>query len=186
MYRENGIQIDKKIAGLMLSGIISDTLMLKSPTTTGMDREAVNELLKIADVNLSDYAMEMFKAGTSLESKTKEEVFYEDFKKFNLEYNDVGISQVFTLDINQIMDNKEVYINLIDRITEENKYFLVIMAVTDIINEGSYIFYSSLREKLIESIFNKENVYQGVYVEDCVSRKKQIVPGVVHALNNIR
>ncbi len=186
MYRENGIQIDKKIAGLMLSGIISDTLMLKSPTTTGMDREAVNELLKLAEVNLNDYAMEMFKAGTSIESKTKEEVFYEDFKRFNLEYNDVGISQVFTLDINQIMNNKEEYINLIDKITEEKKYFLVIMAVTDIINEGSYIFYSSLREKLIESIFNTEDVYQGIYIEDCVSRKKQIVPGVVHALNNLK
>lgn len=186
MYKENGVSVDKNIAGLMLSGIVSDTLLLKSPTTTGYDREAVRELSEIAEVNVNEYAMEMFKAGTSLESKTMEEVLFEDFKKFNLEYNDVAISQVFTLDINQIMENKEEYIKLIDKVTEDKNYYLVIMAVTDIIKEGSYIFYSSSREKLIESIFDKDSVYEGVYIEDCVSRKKQIVPSVVNALNNLK
>jgi len=186
MYKENNIEIRKDIAGLILSGIISDTLLLKSPTTTDRDRNAVDSLLEIVDIDLYKYAMEMFKAGTSLEGKTVEEIIYQDFKKFNLEYKNVGISQVFTLDINQIMGKKEEYIKLINNITEDKDFFLLIMAVTDIVNEGSYIFYTSSKEKLVKGIFEEEDVFQGIYVDKCVSRKKQIVPKIINALKLIR
>ncbi|HHZ02552.1 MAG TPA: inorganic diphosphatase, partial [Tissierellia bacterium] len=98
----------------------------------------------------------------------------------------VGISQVFTLDIKEIMDRKDEFISKIDSITYEKDFYLFIMAVTDIVNEGSYIFYTSSKEKLIKSIFEKDSVHQGIYVEKCVSRKKQIVPKVINALNLIR
>lgn len=184
MYKEKNIPIKKEIAGLMLSGIISDTLLFKSPTTTQEDKNAVEELLKIVDIDLHKYAMEMFKEGTSLEGYTLEEILFQDFKKFNLEYKNIGISQVFTLDINQIMSRKEEFINLIDQITEDKDYYMIIMAVTDIVNEGSYIFYTSSKERLIKSIF--DDAYQGIYVDKCVSRKKQIVPKVIDALKQIR
>lgn len=186
LYKENNVKIEKKTAGLMLSGIISDTLLFKSPTTTEKDRMAVDELLKIVDLDLYKYAMEMFKAGTSLEGYTMEEILFQDFKKFNLVYKNVGISQVFTLDINQIMNRKNEFIKLIDDITVDKDYFLIIMAVTDIVNEGSYIFYTSSKERLVKGIFEEENVYQGIYVDKCVSRKKQIVPRVINALKLIR
>lgn len=186
MYRENNIEIDKDIAGLMISGIISDTLLLKSPTTTDRDKYAVEELLKIVDINLHSYAMEMFKAGTSLEGKTMEDIIYQDFKKFNLVYKNIGISQVFTLDIKEIMTRKDDFIQLIDFITQDKDYYLIMMAVTDIVNEGSYIFYTSSREKLIRMIFGQESVEQGIYVDKCVSRKKQIVPKIINALNQLR
>ena len=182
MYRESNAEITKDIAGLMLSGIISDTLLFKSPTTTERDRYAVNELLKIVDIDLYKYAMEMFKAGTSLEGKSIEEIIYQDFKKFNLVYKNVGISQVFTLDIKEIMNRKDEFVKLIDNITFDRDYYLLIMAVTDIVNEGSYIFYTSSREKLIKIIFEEESIYQGIYIDKCVSRKKQIVPKVINAL----
>jgi len=186
MYKENNVEIRTDIAGLMLSGIISDTLLFKSPTTTERDRNAVDNLLKIVDIDLYKYAMEMFKEGTSLEGKTMEEIIYQDFKKFNLEYKNVGISQVFTLDINQIMSKKEEFIKLIDDITDDKDYFLLILAVTDIVNEGSYIFYTSSKERLVKSIFEEEDVFQGIYVDKCVSRKKQIVPKIINALKLIR
>ncbi|MDW5299394.1 MAG: putative manganese-dependent inorganic diphosphatase [Sedimentibacter sp.] len=186
MYKENNVEIKKDIAGLMLSGIISDTLLFKSPTTTERDKDAADNLLKIVDIDLYKYAMEMFKAGTSLEGKTMEEIIYQDFKRFNLEYKNVGISQVFTLDINQIMSKKEEYIKLIDNITENMDYFILIMAVTDIVNEGSYIFYTSSKERLVKGIFEEEDVFQGIYVDKCVSRKKQIVPKIISALKLIR
>ncbi|HQK53427.1 MAG TPA: putative manganese-dependent inorganic diphosphatase [Sedimentibacter sp.] len=184
MYRENNVEISKDIAGLILSGIISDTLLFKSPTTTGRDKYAVNELLKIVDLDLHEYAMDMFRAGTSLEGKTLEEIIYQDFKKFNLVYKNVGISQVFTLDINEIMNRKEEFVKLIDDITSD-KYYLIIMAVTDIVNEGSYIFYTSSKEKLVRMIF-EEDVHQGIYIDKCISRKKQIVPKVINALNQLK
>jgi len=185
MYKENNIEIEKNMAGLMLSGIISDTMLLKSPTSTDKDREAVNQLLKIVDIDLHNYSMQMFKVGTSLESKTIEEIIYQDFKKFNLEYKNVGISQVFTMDINEIMNKKDDYIQLIDEITFDRDYFILIMAVTDIVNEGSYIFYTSSKDKLVGNIFNKDNVYEGIYVEKCVSRKKQIVPSIINAIKQL-
>ena len=185
MYKENDIEIERNIAGLMLSGIISDTMLLKSPTSTDKDREAVDQLLKIVDIDLYNYSMEMFKVGTSLESKTIEEIIYQDFKKFNLEYKNVGISQVFTMDINEIMNKKHDYIQLIDEITLDRDYFVFIMAVTDIVNEGSYIFYTSSKEKLISNIFNRDDVYEGIYIEKCVSRKKQIVPSIINAINQL-
>ena len=169
MYRENNIEIPKEIAGLMLSGIISDTLLFKSPTTTERDKYAVDELLKIVDINLYEYAMEMFRAGTSLEGKTIEEILYQDFKKFNLVYKNVGISQVFTLDIKEIMNRKSEFVKLIDDITYDKDYYMLIMAVTDIVNEGSYIFYTSSREKLVRMIFEEENVHQGIYVDKFIS-----------------
>ncbi len=186
MYKENNVNIKKQTAGLMLSGIISDTLLFKSPTTTERDRQAAKELLEIVDLNLHEYAMEMFKAGTSLEGKTMEEILFQDFKKFNLVYKNIGISQVFTLDINQIMDRKDEFIKLIDDVTYDKDYFLIIMAVTDIVNEGSYIFYTSNKERLVKGIFEEENVFQGMYVDKCVSRKKQIVPAIISALRMIR
>ena len=184
MYRENNVELSKDIAGLILSGIISDTLLFKSPTTTERDKYAVNELLKIVDLDLHEYAMDMFRAGTSLEGKTLEEIIYQDFKKFNLVYKNVGISQVFTLDINEIMNRKEEFVKLIDDITSD-KYYLIIMAVTDIVNEGSYIFYTSSKEKLVRMIF-EEDVHQGIYIDKCISRKKQIVPKVINALNQLK
>lgn len=186
MYMENGVEITRDVAGLMLSGIISDTLLFKSPTTTQKDRHAVEELLKIVDMDLHKYAMEMFRAGTSLEGRTTEEIIYQDFKKFKLEYKNVGISQVFTLDINQIMSRKEEFVKLIDDITTDKEYFLIIMAVTDIVNEGSYMFYTSGKERLVKGIFEGENTFQGMYVDKCVSRKKQIVPKIINALKLIR
>lgn len=184
MYKERNISIKKEVAGLMLSGIISDTLLFKSPTTTQADKNAVDELLKIVDIDLLQYAMDMFKAGTSLEGYSLEEILFQDFKKFNLVYKNVGISQVFTLDINQIMDRKEEFVKLIDHMTEDKDYFMIIMAVTDIVNEGSYMFYTSNKERLVKSIF--DDAYQGIYVDKCVSRKKQIVPKVIDALKLIR
>ena len=186
MYKENNVEIKADVAGLMLSGIISDTLLFKSPTTTEKDKQAVEELAKITQIDLHKYAMEMFRNGTSLEGKTTEEIIYQDFKKFNLEYKNIGISQVFTLDINQIMSRKQEYIKFIDDITYDKDYFLIIMAVTDIVNEGSYIFYTSSKDRLVKGIIESEDVYQGIYVDKCVSRKKQIVPKIINALKLIR
>lgn len=185
MYKENNVEIERTIAGLMLSGIVSDTLLLKSPTTTDADRAAIKNLTEILDIDLYNYSMEMFKAGTALGSKTMEEIICQDFKKFNLECRNVGISQVFTMDINEIMNKKDEYVKMIDEITSNKEYFIFIMAVTDIVNEGSYIFYTSGKEKLISSIFETENVYQGIYVDKCVSRKKQIVPSIINALRQL-
>lgn len=176
LYLENKIDIPHDIAGIMLSGILSDTLCLTSPTTTEIDKSTVKALAEIANVDYEKYALDMFKAGTSLEGKTIEEIVNSDIKAFHTDNSTFAVSQVFTLDYEKILNDKEKYINMIEELKVKKEYDFVLLAVTDIIKNGSYIFYTSdLKEKL-EVSFGKDNFEQGTYIEGCVSRKKQIVP----------
>ncbi|OHW62127.1 cobalt-dependent inorganic pyrophosphatase [Andreesenia angusta] len=182
MFKESGVEIPESIAGMLISGIVSDTLLFRSPTTTDMDRDAVDSLNKILNLDLESYAMDMFKAGTSLEGFTIEEIFYRDFKEFNLEGNKVGVGQVFTLDIDEIMARKDEYIDFIKKAHKTNGYYITLLALTDIINEGSYILFESNNENIIKTAFDIE-AEQGAFVDGLVSRKKQIVPKLTEGFN---
>lgn len=182
MYKENNIEIPKDMAGLMLSGILSDTLILKSPTTTEKDKEVVKELSQIANIDYQKYGMEMFNAGTSLKGRTIEEIVYTDFKLFPVDERKMGIGQVFTTNIKEIADKKEEYLDFIENITENNNYALCVLVVTDIINNGSYIFYNKNAKHIIKNAFNIENMEQGHYLQDVVSRKKQVLPNIMEAI----
>lgn len=182
MYIENNISVPKDIAGLMISGILSDTLVLTSPTTTELDKKTVEELAKIAGVNYKEYALEMFKAGTSLEGKTKEEIIGTDIKSFPVDDIKFAVSQVFTLNYEDILNEKDEYIKIIEDMASMNDYALVVLAVTDIINNGSYILYTKNGKDTLEHAFGIDNLEQGYYIDGCVSRKKQIVPPIMEKL----
>jgi len=182
IYKENKIEIPKEIAGALISGIISDTLMLKSPTSTTLDREAVLELEKLAQVDYIQYGMEMFKAGSSLKGKTKEEIIYEDFKKFSYNEENIGIGQVFTTDIDYIMFDEEEYIKLLNNISINNDYKIVALFITDIINEGSYILFNDNSLDILKESFKLNGLKQGLYLKGIVSRKKQIIPPILETL----
>ena len=182
MYKENDVEITSKMAGMMLSGIISDTLVLKSPTTTEVDKMAVLELKDIAKVDIDKYAMKMFKKGTSLKGQSIEEIFFKDFKEFYLKEKKVGISQVFTLDIEQVFNRKDEYIDFLNRIFRSKEHDLTLLLVTDIIKEGSYLLYQSKNKKIVPLAFDKK-LKQGSFVEKIVSRKKQVIPKIMRAIN---
>lgn len=175
VYKNEGIPIPYNIAGLMLSGIISDTLYFKSPTCTQRDISAVKALNEITRVDLDRFAMDMFKAGTSLDGYTEEEIFFRDFKDFMIRDIKTGISQVFTLDIDDVKKREDSLMSFMDKIKKDRSYDILILAVTDIINEGSYLFYSSTNENIVPNAFQVEDL-QGAFAENIVSRKKQIVP----------
>lgn len=177
MYKENNVKIPKDIAGLMLSGILSDTLCLQSPTTTDIDRKIVEDLTSIAEVDYKKYALDMFKAGTSLEGMTKEEVIKSDFKSFPIGDKKVAIGQVFTLDVDRIFDELNSYIDTLEEINKREGYSFIIIAITDIIKNGSYIIYTKEAEKVLENIYGE--IKQGYYVDGLVSRKKQILPAIL-------
>lgn len=176
LYQENHIEIPKSIAGLMLSGILSDTTALTSPTTTELDKEAVKDLAKIVGLDYHKYALEMFKAGTSLKGMTEEEVVTTDIKVFQKEDTKFAISQVFTLNFEEILTKKEKYLEIIEQISNDKEYRFILLIITDIIKNGSYVFYSKGAIELVEAIFELDKVPQGHYVDGWVSRKKQIVP----------
>lgn len=172
MYKENNIEIPKKIAGLMLSAILSDTLIFRSPTTTDEDIAAGKALAEIAGVDYEKYGMEMFKAGTSLDGYSVEDIVKMDFKSFDMGGKKVGIGQVMTLDIDAVMDKKDEFLNYIN----STEFDMLYLAVTDIIKEGSYLIYKS-PDEIISKAFDVD-ANQGVFVEGLVSRKKQIVPNL--------
>ncbi|SNS78759.1 manganese-dependent inorganic pyrophosphatase [Anaerovirgula multivorans] len=182
MFREYNLDIDFKIAGVLMAGIISDTLLFKSPTTTPMDRIAVKELNNIIGLDVEGFAMEMFRIGTSLEGQSIEQIFFKDFKEFSLETLKTGISQVFTLDIEDVFNRKDSFIKFIGQTHKNNNYDITLLLITDILKEGSYILYQCKNSHLIPSAFHVEG-NQGVFAEGVVSRKKQVIPMLLEAIH---
>ncbi len=146
MYKEASVKIPKTIAGLLMAGIISDTLFLTSPTTTEMDCLVLDELQQLVEVDMQEFAMEMFKVGTRLEGKCVHDIFNSDFKEFNIEGNKIGISQIYTLDIDDVFERKTEFINHIQKVALDKRLYLTLMLITDIINEGSYLLFESQNE----------------------------------------
>lgn len=183
LYKESNVEIPKNIAGIMLSAILSDTLILKSPTTTDIDKKVVNELAEITGLDINKYGMEMFNAGTSLKGRSIEEIVYTDFKLFPVGDRKMGIGQIFTTNIKEITDKQDEYLEYLENITTNNNYAMCTLVVTDIINNGSYMFCNKNAEHVMETAFNIENFKQGYYLQDVVSRKKQVLPNILNSID---
>lgn len=184
LFKERKVEIPKEIAGALLSGILSDTLILKSPTSTLKDIEAVHELEKIAEVDYKRYGMSLLKAGTSLEGMSKEDVLYNDFKLYTVENKNFAIGQFFTMNFDEIEKDLEEYIHVLDEVAEANHYQLVALYVTDIIKNGSYVIFNTRGKDIVELAYNINNIPQGYFIAGCVSRKKHVVPIIMSIFEN--
>ena len=182
LYNESKTEIPTEIAGLMISGILSDTLALTSPTTTTYDKEAVTNLSKILGIDYKDYALQMFKAGTTLTGKTKEEIVNTDVKIFPVDGKKIAISQVFTMNFEEILDEKDEYIKIIEDMKKNRDYDLVLLCITDIMKNGSYILYATDDEENIAISLGIEDIKEGYFLPGVVSRKKQIVPNIMSTI----
>ncbi len=180
LYKENRVTIPKAMAGLMLSGILSDTLILTSPTTTDEDVVAVKDLSKIAKIDYKDYGYKMIKAGSSLKGMTREQVLYKDYKNYVINGNKIGLGQIVTTDINEILNDKSEYINLLNNISEKNNYLFVCLFITNILENGTYVLYSDRAKDILSSAFDIENISEGQFLNGIVSRKKQILPELMN------
>ncbi len=178
LYKENNIEIPKTIAGLLLSGILSDTLILTSPTTTEKDKEAASSLASVAGVDYEKYGFDMLKASTSIEGKTIDDVLTTDFKVYPAGSHKYCLSQFFTVGVDEIMSRKDELITRLNDLSKEAGYVFTVFLATDILTNGSYIFYSDNAEDTLKKVFNKEDITQGVFIPGLVSRKKQLVPFV--------
>ncbi|MDO4962734.1 MAG: putative manganese-dependent inorganic diphosphatase [bacterium] len=178
LFSENHIKIPPHIAGLMLSGIISDTLKFTSPTTTDYDRFISFDLANTAGVDIDSYSNEMFKAGTNLKDKTIKEIIEYDVKTYDYLDSKISISQVITLNSEQIINNKDKYIEYLNEMSKNKDYPLCILCVTDIIKSGSYIFFNENSKNLISDLFT----YEGCFINGCLSRKKQLVPMIMNEI----
>ena len=176
LYKENNIEISPKIATLMLSAIISDTLLFKSPTCTADDKNAVIELSKIANIDYEKYGMDMLKAGTDLSDYTAEQLINIDAKYTTMNGNPLIIAQVNTVDINDVMKNKFELEHAINSVIKEKGLNLFMLAITDIVNSNSQIIALGNRTDMVEKAFNITLKDNTAFLPGVVSRKKQIVP----------
>lgn len=183
MFFENGIRPSKQTAGLLCSAIISDTLLFKSPTSTNVDKLILNRLSKIADINVEDYAHEMFKAGTSLTGKTVDEIFNQDFKTFTISDNKIGVAQVSTMDLEGFQPMRAEMLDYMHNKCNSDKYDLVILMLTDIIQNGSELIAVGKKLDIVEKAFNITLENNTAYIPDLLSRKKQVIPPLSSAIN---
>jgi manganese-dependent inorganic pyrophosphatase len=154
-------------------------LVLTSPTVTDYDKEAVKMLSDIAGVNYKKYGMDMLKAGSSLKGKTKEEVLYTDYKTYPVGDYKIGLGQITTLNVDEILDEKDEYIKLLNDTAEANGYHFVALFVTDIIKNGSYVLYSNRAEDILRGAYKDNNLTEGTFLKGVVSRKKQVLPCIM-------
>ncbi len=186
MYMENNIEVPAPIAGLLCSAILSDTLMFRSPTCTFVDKMAAEALAKIAGIDCEEHATEMFAAGSDLTNKTPEEIFYQDFKKF--EYGDgkmMGIAQITSMSQQELGEIKIRMTPYLEKACAELGLDVMIFMLTYIIGESTEMLcYGENAKKVVEDAFPAvEVVDHAAYVPEVVSRKKQVVPALMSALN---
>ncbi|MEK3936736.1 manganese-dependent inorganic pyrophosphatase [Sporosarcina sp. FSL W7-1349] len=182
LYKENGVEIPKNIAGLMLSALISDSLLFKSPTFTEEDRAAVEELAAIAEVDAEEYGLAMLKAGADLTDKSLEDLVTLDAKEFTLGDIKLEIAQVNAIDINDVMDRQAELEQLLEGIIAEKGLNLFLFVVTDILNNDSAVLALGDAAVRAAAAFNVELVNNKATLQGVVSRKKQIVPVLTEAL----
>lgn len=183
MFNENHIEIPSKLAGLMLSAIISDTLLLKSPTTTDKDKKAVVALAKLAGVDYQEYGLAMLKAGTNIADKSEAELIDQDAKSFELNGTQVRVDQVNTVDLPEAMARKDAFVAAMEKEAQEKGYDLFLVMLTDIINSNSKGIVTGSDDAVaaFEKAFGKKLQDNVVDLPGVVSRKKQIVPPLTKA-----
>ena len=182
-FKENGVTPPKEVAGLLLSGLISDTLLLKSPTTHATDPQVAAELAEIAGVNLEEYGLALLKAGTNLASKSAEELIDIDAKTFALNGSDVRVAQVNTVDIAEVLERQEeIEVAMTAAIVSEGYSDFVLM-ITDIVNSNSEIVALGSNMDKVEAAFNFKLENNHAFLAGVVSRKKQVVPQLTDAFN---
>ena len=180
LYQENNVEVDKKIAGLLCSAIISDTLMFRSPTCTPKDKKAAEELAKIAGIEIQEHAEKMFRAGSSLADKTPEEIFYQDFKKFSGNDKNFGAGQISSMDKTELEQLRPKIAAYMEGAVKEGE--MLFFLLTNILTESSdLVFAGEGAKELVETAFG-EPQENWVHVPALVSRKKQFVPSVLHVL----
>lgn len=176
LYKENNIEIDEKIAILMISAIISDTLLFKSPTCTKTDIETAKELAKIAKIDIEKYGMEMLKAGTDLSSFTIDEILKLDAKETSLKDVKTIINQVNTASIPEVMKmQKDLEIGM-QKVIDEKGLDLFVLLITDIVNSNSQVIALGKNASLVEKSYSVKLENNTALLKGVVSRKKQVIP----------
>ena len=183
MYKENGVEIDKTTAGLLLAAILSDTLMFRSPTCTLIDKNAGEELAKIAGVDFEEFAKEMFHAGSNLSGKTASEILHQDFKKFTVDDLTIGIGQINSMSAEELVEIKKKLEPELANVAKEDGLDMLFFMLTNIIEESSEIIFEGAKaQHTLNNAFGINVTGDTAKLPGVVSRKKQLLPAIVETI----
>ena len=184
MYQEKSVEIPKEIAGILISAIISDTLMFRSPTCTPLDKSVAKRLAEIADVDIEDHAKKMFRAGSDFKNKTTEEIFYQDFKIFHTEDCDFGVAQISAMSGEELEQIGEQLHPFLPQVLGEKRLNMVYVMLTDILEESSKIIFAGEDAgKILAHAFKKQEDADGILLDGIISRKKQMIPTLMNEMS---
>lgn len=181
LYKENGVEIRKEIAGLMVSAIVSDSLLFKSPTCTEQDVAAAKELAAIAGVDLDQYGLDMLKAGADLSGKTAQDLISIDAKEFTMGGSKVEIAQVNAVDVNEVLEQQAELEAALNGVIASKGLDLFVLAITDILNNDSVAIALGSKADAVERAYDVKLENNKALLKGVVSRKSQIVPVLTKA-----
>lgn len=187
MYIEKGIDVPKHIAGLLCAAIVSDTLMFRSPTCTTQDKMAAGALALIAGIDIEKFASKMFEAGSDLGDKSAEEIFYQDYKKFTFGGTSFGVGQISSMNEGELNKIKSRLLPLMEHECGKNNVSMVFFLLTNIRESSSEMLYAgdNARELIINAFGDVSETDGGFAVEGLLSRKKQLIPAFMDAIQNV-
>ncbi|RLI89014.1 MAG: manganese-dependent inorganic pyrophosphatase [Archaeoglobales archaeon] len=171
------IEIPPNIAGILLASILSDTVAFKSVTTTEKDKQAAEDLAKIAGIDdIMGFAMEMFKAKSDVAGKSPRDLLFRDYKDFDMSGNKVGIGQIEVVSLDLLADIKDALYEEMQKVKAEGNYHSVFLMLTDIMKEGTELLAVTDDASIVEKAFGKKLEGKSVWLDGVMSRKKQVVP----------
>ncbi len=185
MYQEKKIEIPRKIAGLMCSAILSDTLMFRSPTCTPYDEAAARTLAEIADIDIEEHAMAMFEAGSNFRNKSTEEIMFTDFKTFTAGDVNFGVSQVSSVSAKQLAAIKEKLLKYMETVIVEKNLHMIFVMLTNILEQSTELLYAGTdsRDIVLDAYGEDRMAENSAILPGVVSRKKQVVPQMIEAIH---
>lgn len=181
IYKENRVEIPKNIAGILCAAILSDTLMFKSPTCTPMDKAAAEELAQTAEIEMYEFAKEMFRAGSDLTNKSEKEIFFQDFKQFKVGKLSLGVGQINSMDKRELDEIKERMLQYMKKVYKDKKLDLVLFMLTDIAHESTELLFLGAHTDLVSRAFDGEMTENSIELPGVVSRKKQVIPPLLNS-----
>ena len=182
LYIENNQEIPKNIAGLMLSAIISDTVLFRSPTCTETDKEMAHKLAAIAGVDIESYGLDMLKAGSDISDLTNDEIVRTDMKEFSEAGQTISIGQISVMDTTDVLAKQAELVAALESLRTANGYAASYIMVTNILDESTTLIYSGDVESVVVNAFGKDVKDNAVFLPNTMSRKKQIVPPILGAM----
>ena len=185
IFKENRVEIPQNIAGLLCAAILSDTLMFKSPTCTPIDRAAAKELAQTAQIEMIEFAKDMFRAGSNLANKREKEIFYQDFKQFKVGNLSLGVGQINSMDRRELDEIKKRMLQYMNKVNKEKKLDLVLFMLTDIAHESTQLLFVGSHKELIARAFDGASDESSIELPGVVSRKKQVIPILINSYDKL-